>query len=253
MAGADRIAERLGTSILRGLYPPGEALPGEIELCRRFKASRPVVREALKLLAGKGLIASRRRTGTRVRPREAWHVLDAQVLGWRLADSRAEPKFAFDLLHARAVVEPAAAAMAALRHSPATLAAIEQAFAEMQGVAHDALLFASPDIRFHKAILAATDNDVMTAFGVLIEAALGVFMRIASRHAEAPAPSVPLHGAILEAIRRRDPEAAHAAMLALLDRTSGNVRRNIDRGAALAPRSAGCSRRRASAPLRPVR
>jgi DNA-binding FadR family transcriptional regulator len=227
IGGPERIAEKLGTAILGGVFRPHELVPGEIELCRRFGASRPVVREALKLLAGKGFIVSRRRAGTCVRPREAWHLLDADVLAWRLKDGRAEPKFVLDLLHARAVVEPAAAAMAARARTPQTLQTIETAFADMQRAAHSAALFAEPDIRFHKAILTATDNDVMMAFGALIEAALGIFVRIASRHPEAPAPSVPLHGAILEAIRRRDAEGAHAAMMALIERTSGNVRRNV--------------------------
>ena len=227
IGGAERIAEELGTAILNGVYPPHRLVPGEVELSRHFGVSRPVVREAFKLLAGKGFIASRRRAGTCVRPREDWHMLDADVLAWRLKDSKAEPKFVLDLLHARAVVEPAAAAMAARAHTPQTLEAIETAFADMERTAHSAALFAAPDIRFHKAILTATGNDVMMAFGALIEAALGVFVRIASRHPEAPAPAVPLHRAILEAIRRRDAEGAHAAMLALLDRTSGNVRRNV--------------------------
>jgi DNA-binding FadR family transcriptional regulator len=227
IGGAQRIAERLGTAILNGVYQPNRLVPGEIELSRRFGASRSVVREAFKLLSGKGFIASRRRAGTYVRPREDWHMLDADVLAWRLKDGKAEPKFVLDLLLARAVVEPAAAAMAARAHTPQTLGAIETAFADMERTAHSAPLFAEPDIRFHKAILTATGNDVMVAFGALIEAALGVFVRIASRHPEAPAPSVPLHRAILEAIRRRDAEGAHAAMLALLDRTSGNVRRNV--------------------------
>jgi DNA-binding FadR family transcriptional regulator len=234
---AERIAEKLGTAILAGVYRPHELVPGEIELCGRFAASRPVVREALKLLAGKGLIASRRRAGTFVRPREAWHMLDAGVLAWRLKDGKAEPKFVLDLLHARAVVEPAAAAMAARAHTAATLRAIESAFADMERAAHSAVLFAEPDIRFHKAILTATDNDVMMAFGALIEAALGIFVRVASRHSDAPAPSVPLHHAILEAIRRRDAEGAHAAMLALLDRTSVNVRRNVRQGIRKRPRT----------------
>jgi DNA-binding FadR family transcriptional regulator len=226
--GAARIAEKLGAAILSGEYQPNDLVPGEMELCRRFGASRTVVREAFKVLAAKGLIASRRRLGTCVRPREDWHMLDADVLAWRLRDGRAEPKLVFDLLHARAVVEPAAAAMAARRHTPQTLAAIDAAFADMERTAHDAALFAEPDIRFHKAILTATDNDVMMAFGALIEAALGVFVRIASRHAGAPAPSVPLHRAILEAIRRKDAEGAHAAMMALLERTSRNVARNVE-------------------------
>ena len=101
----------------------------------------------------------------------------------------------------------------------------------------DAALFAEPDVRFHKAILTATDNDVMTAFGALIEAALGIFVDVATRHPGAPAPSVPLHGAVLEAIRRRDAEGAHRAMMALLDRTARNVERNVASVAGKAPQT----------------
>jgi DNA-binding FadR family transcriptional regulator len=223
------IAAELGAAIVAGVYRPDELVPGEVELSHRYGASRTVVREAFKLLSAKGLIASRKRSGTRARPREAWHMLDADVLAWRLKSGQAEPKFVFDLLHVRAIVEPAAAAMAARSHTAATLAAIETAFADMERAGHDAVLFADPDIRFHKAILAATDNDVMMAFGALTEAALGVFVRVASRHAGAPAPSVPLHRAVLDAIRRRDAEGAHAAMMALLDRTARNVERNVGR------------------------
>jgi len=225
--GAARIAEKIGVAILGGTYRPHDLVPGEMELCRRLGASRSVVREAFKLLAAKGLIASRRRAGTYVRAREDWQMLDADVLAWRLRDGAAEPKLVFDLMHARAVIEPAAAAMAARAHTPATLAAIERAFADMERASSDAALFAEPDVRFHKAILTATNNDVMTAFGALIQTALGIFVDVATRHPEAPAPSVPLHGAVLEAIRRRDAEGAHRAMMALLDRTARNVERNV--------------------------
>lgn len=227
IGGAGRIAAEIGAAIVAGTYPPHELMPGEIEFGRRFGASRTVVREAFKLLSAKGLIASRKRAGTRAQPREAWHMLDVDVLAWRLMNGQDEPKFVFDLLQARAVIEPAAAAMAARSRTPQALQAIEDAFADMERAAHDPALFAGPDIRFHKAILAATGNDFIAAFGTLIEAALGMFVRIASRHAGAPAPSVPLHRAILAAIRRRDAEGAHAAMLALLDRTSRNVERNV--------------------------
>src|SRR5437016_1105839 len=74
--GAGRIAAELGSAIVAGVYQPDELVPGEIELGRRFGASRTVVREAFKLLSAKGLIASRKRSGTRARPREAWHMLD---------------------------------------------------------------------------------------------------------------------------------------------------------------------------------
>jgi len=225
--GAQRIAEEIGSAIVAGRYAPDALVPGEIELGRRYCASRTVVREALKLLSAKGLIASRKRSGTRARPREEWSMLDADVLAWRLRDGQAEPKFVSDLLHVRAIVEPAAAAMAARSHTRRSLEPIEEAFAEMERAAHDPAAFADPDRRFHKAILVATGNDVMVAFAALTEAALGAFVRIASRHPGAPAPSVPLHRAVLEAIRRRDAEGAHAAMTALLDRTARNVERNV--------------------------
>lgn len=230
VGGAARIAEQIGSAIVAGRYRPDELVPGEIELGRRYGASRTVVREAFKLLSAKGLIASRKRTGTRALPREAWQMLDADVLAWRLKNERAEPKFVADLLHVRAVVEPAAAAMAARSHTRKTLKAIEEAYAEMARTAHDATLYADPDRRFHKAVLVATGNDVMVAFAALTEAALGIFVRIASRHAGAPGASLPLHLAILEAIRLRDADGAYAAMMALLDRTSRNVQRNVRRG-----------------------
>jgi len=229
-SGAGRIAEQIGSAIVSGVYRAEQLVPGEIELSRRFRASRPVVREALKLLSAKGLIDSRKRVGTRARPREAWHMLDADVLAWRLKSGKAEPKFAFDLLQARTVIEPAAAAMAALNHTARTLKPIEAAFADMEASVHDRVLFAEPDIRFHKAILIATGNDFIAAFGALIETALGAFVRIASRHEGAPAPSVPLHRDILVAIRRRDADGALAAMVALLRRTSRNVERNVAAG-----------------------
>lgn len=226
-SGAGRIAEQIGSAIVSGIYRADQLVPGEIELSRRFQASRPVVREALKLLSAKGLIDSRKRAGTRARSREAWHMLDADVLAWHAKSGKAEPKFVFDLLQARTVIEPAAAAMAALNHTTRTLKLIEAAFADMEASAHDRALFVEPDIRFHKAILTATGNDFIAAFGALIETALGAFVRIASRHEGAPGPSVPLHRDILAAIRRRDAEGARAAMLVLLKRTSRNVERNV--------------------------
>jgi DNA-binding FadR family transcriptional regulator len=228
--GAARIAARIGAAIVAGRYAPDALVPGEIELGRRYRASRTVVREALKLLSAKGLIVSRKRSGTRARPREAWNMLDADVLAWRLGDGQAEPKFVSDLLHVRAVVEPAAAAMAARSHTRKSLQSIEEAFAEMERTAHDRVAFADPDRRFHKAILVATGNDFMAAFAALTDAALGAFVQIASRHSGAPGPSVPLHRAVLDAIRRRDAAAAQAAMTALLDRTARNVERNAKGG-----------------------
>jgi len=75
----DRVVHANGRKILGGELPPGALLPAEPEL----GASRTVLREAIKVLAAKGLVEARPKIGTRVRPREAWNLLDHEVLAWQ--------------------------------------------------------------------------------------------------------------------------------------------------------------------------
>jgi len=226
--GAASLARQLGKAILTGQYPPGAVLPGELELALHFSASRNLVREALKSLAAKGLVEARKKAGTRVRPRSDWQMLDRELLGWRL-ESGPEFGFAMDLLALREAVEPAAAAAAAIHQDKAGIAEIRQAFAEMVAAGADRQRFAAPDLSFHKAILAASGNEFMTAFGGMIEAALSAFIRISLRHREAPGPSIPLHEAVLTAIEAGDAEGARRAMLALLSRTRDNIEKDASR------------------------
>jgi DNA-binding FadR family transcriptional regulator len=219
---ADAIARQLARAILAGEYAPGAVLPGELDLALQFGTSRTSVREALKALAAKGLIEARKKAGTRVCPRADWQMLDRDLLNWRL-EIGPEIGFATDLLDLREAIEPAAAAAAARRRDGPAIAEIATAFAEMQAAGTDRARFAAPDLRFHKAILAASGNEFMMAFGAMIEAALAAFIGISLRHSEAPGPSIPLHGAILEAIRAGDEAAARTAMLTLLARTRANI------------------------------
>ncbi|WDR03975.1 FCD domain-containing protein [Devosia algicola] len=220
--GAAVIARQLASAILRGEYPPESILPGEIELATKFSASRTSVREALKSLSAKGLIQSRKKAGTSVRPRADWQMLDRDLLALRL-EIGPEHSFATDLLALRQAIEPAAAAAAAQHQDKAAIAVIAAAFAEMEAATHDRTRFVDPDLRFHKAILAASGNEFMMAFGAMIEAGLAAFITISLRHSGAPAPSVPLHHNILKAIEAADPEAARTAMETLLSRTKSNI------------------------------
>jgi DNA-binding transcriptional MocR family regulator len=74
-----RIVHAIGRSIVNGDIRPGDQLPNAATV----RASRGVVREAVKVLAAKGLVVSRPRTGTRVRPPESWNLLDPDVLAWQ--------------------------------------------------------------------------------------------------------------------------------------------------------------------------
>ena len=84
------VAEDIGARILKGEFAPGTLLPNEAEWCQAYKVSRTAVREAIRMLAAKGLVASRPKIGSRVEPRERWNLLDRDVLGWYGAAMDAE-------------------------------------------------------------------------------------------------------------------------------------------------------------------
>ena len=74
------IARDLGVLIVSGRYRPGHILDGEVEASEQRRVSRTAYREALRILAAKGLVNSRPRVGTRVSALEQWHLLDPDVL-----------------------------------------------------------------------------------------------------------------------------------------------------------------------------
>src|ERR1700744_5387882 len=68
----DQVLYELGTAILRGDYPEDSLLPSEADLAQRYAVSKTVLREVLKTLAAKGLLISRTKIGTRIRPQVDW-------------------------------------------------------------------------------------------------------------------------------------------------------------------------------------
>src|ERR1700709_2186728 len=107
-----QVADRIGISIVRGDIAAGDALPSEMQICAMMDVSRTVVREAIRTLNGKGLVESRPKSGTRVRPPQQWNQLDPDVLRWRLETSDMD-SYLTKLFQLRCAVEPAAAALAA--------------------------------------------------------------------------------------------------------------------------------------------
>lgn len=95
-------------------------LDGEITAAEQLAVSRTAYREAVRILAAKGLVDARPKVGTRVNPQSMWHLLDPDVHDWTF---ESEPDLVplDSLFELRNVVESAAAAMAAQRRSSAHL------------------------------------------------------------------------------------------------------------------------------------
>lgn len=157
-----KIAQELGVLILRGKYLPGHALNGEIEQSILLGVSRTPYREAIRVLVAKGLVESRPGIGTHVTAREAWNLLDPDVLAWMFAGNPNED-FVRDLFQVRSIFEPAAAEMAARRHGRKRLEAMRTALLTMQDYGLDSIEGQIADQEFHSAMLVAAGNQVMAS------------------------------------------------------------------------------------------
>jgi len=223
------LANNLGREIVGGLHPPGSLLPAESEMLSRFSVSRTALREAYRVLAAKGMIVSRSKVGTRVRPKSDWNMLDPEVLAWHMQTVPTEDLIA-DLYVLRQMVEPAAAELAAGARTDATVDRIAAAYADMERFKDGAGDLIAADLRFNLAILEATGNHFIGALGGLIHAALVCTFKLSWAGAvRIQDDRLRQHRAIFEAIRDRSPARARARMNELLSDSINDVREFLGR------------------------
>jgi GntR family transcriptional regulator, galactonate operon transcriptional repressor len=212
--------EILAHRILNGQLAEGATLD-LTALQAEFDVSLTVLREALRVLAAKGMVDARPKRGTFVRPRSAWSLLDADVLRWQFA-RQDRPSLLDELHELRSIVEPGAARLAAARATDDDIAALDAALDDMAAAGSDAAAAVNADLAFHRALLAATHNELVQRMEVLIETGLAERDRMVHGNAGTTDP-VPSHRAVVDAIRRHDPVRAARAMGRLLDQAIEDV------------------------------
>ncbi len=211
-----RLVEQIGRRILGGELAPGTMLPREAELVQELGISRTAVREAIKVLAAKGLIESRQKLGMRVRPERAWNLLDPDVLAWQAA-SGPSPELIGHLVELRQMIEPTTARLAAMRRSAEDLAALETALAGMHAAIDDPLAYYHADLAFHRAVFAASGNPFVDCLGAIVSAVLEVTFRLQRRSLIPMSVGLALHDRVFEAVRAGDAEGAQRAMLDIIE------------------------------------
>ena len=226
-----RVLNEIGQSIIRGEILPGEQLPNADDWSASYGVSRTVLREAIKVLIGKGMVESRPRIGTRVRPRKDWNFLDPDVLVWRYG-YRTTVEEARSLFELRQAIEPAAGALAAKRATEAQIAELRRLLVEMERAGDDGERFAIPDLAFHQAVLHMSGNELIGSLAALIETALVISFRLTDDNPQGQRHSLPLHKQVVDDIAAGDASGASAALIALLDHAEEDVK------SALAARSA---------------
>ncbi|HTV84858.1 MAG TPA: FadR/GntR family transcriptional regulator [Dyella sp.] len=215
------VVQQLGMRIVSGELKPGTVLPPEANMAEEMDVSRTSLREAMKVLSAKGLVEARPKVGTRVRDARFWNQLDADVLAWRCS-SMPTSDFVDKLTEMREIIEPAAAASAARHRTAAQLHRMQSAYDGMEA-APDPEAWTGADLDFHEAILAATGNELLISLFSVIETALSSYFTMSAHTAANFKYSLPQHRAVLLAIKDKQPEVAHKAMLKVIADTRANL------------------------------
>jgi DNA-binding FadR family transcriptional regulator len=212
-----QVVNEMGRRIVGGVYVSGELLPNEELLCQELSVSRTALREAVKVLAAKGLLESRPRIGTRVRTKDLWNLLDPDILAWRCATG-ADAEFLRHLTELREIIEPAAASLAASSRSAAQLESIGSALAKMESASSIAQ-WVEADLEFHTAILRATNNPLLMPLAAIIGSALESLLGVTARRAGDFKRGFADHKKVFDAIEAGDAQNALHRMAGMLSDT----------------------------------
>ena len=210
------IARDLGVRIVSGRYKPGHLLDNEIEASERLKVSRSAYREAVRILNAKGLVHSRPKVGTKVSDPENWHLLDPDVLSW-IFELDPDETLLVNLFELRKIVEPEAAALAAMRRTQPQLANMQRALKDMAQHTLTTEAGRLADRDFHATLLRASGNAFLTSLTSGIAAAITWTTVFKHRKNGLSRDPIPDHQRVYDAIKAADPKAAHKAMYKLVD------------------------------------
>jgi DNA-binding FadR family transcriptional regulator len=216
----EQAADRLRAQITGGQWPVGTKLPGETTLAKELGVGRSTVREALRALAGAGLVRARQGAGvfvTATEPAEDW-------------PARLRRAAVTDVYEVRLGVEVHAAALAAARRTPEDTAALRTALAGRRtAAAGDDAAFVDADIALHAAVVTAAHNpvlaDLFTEFTPTLRRGLIEMLDLVGLRTTDPNTGDDTHEALVEAITRGDAEAASTVLREELEGTLGLLRR----------------------------
>ena len=210
------IARDLGIAIVTGRHPPGSVLSSEVDFAAQHNVSRTAYREAIRILAAKGLVESRPKAGTRITDPSRWHILDPDVVAWTF---EGEPSVTFirDLFELRLVLEPAAAELAAKRRTGEHLAQMGHALEEMARHGLKTAAGQAADQMFHATLLKATGNASLNSLASTISAAVRWTTIYKQRKRKLPRDPVPDHRRLFDAVANGDGPGSRTAMARLIE------------------------------------
>ncbi|KUL39342.1 GntR family transcriptional regulator [Streptomyces sp. NRRL F-4489] len=216
----EQATQHLRDQITGGQWPVGTKLPAETALAKTLGVGRSTVREALRALAGAGLLQARQGAGVFViatEPEEDWA-------------TRLRHAAVTDVYEVRMLIEVQAARLAAQRRTEADLSAMRAALeARRAAAAGDDPAFVDADIALHAAVVAGAHNPVLTDLFVEFTPALreGLIdlLALLDLRTHEPNHGDEGHAALVAAIERGDADAASGALQTELEQTLARLHR----------------------------
>jgi GntR family transcriptional regulator, galactonate operon transcriptional repressor len=207
-----RVTRTLALRLIEAEHAGGELLfPNEAQLCLQLGVSRSILREAVKVLADKGMVQVRPRSGTRSRPRSEWNLLDPDILCWQ-AETRPDARFLREICEVRLGIEPTASGFAAVRATPGQIAEMGAALDQresLDGSDTDALV--ESNLRFYETVVAASHNPIFRQLSASIRMPMQVALSFTAHVPASQALEREASRTLYEAIVRHDPPAAKTA------------------------------------------
>ena len=219
----DQMIRQVALGVIRGEIGQGE-LSTEGDLCQHFQVSRTILREAVKVLAAKGLIELRPKTGMHARPRNEWNLVDPDLLRW-LCEAGVDEPFVRDLCEVRSIVEPAAAELAASRARPEEIELLLKWYRQIEANTANEEARLEADRNFHSTIFAACHNVFLAQMNLTVGVAIRATQQIGVHLPDVMQESVLVHKEVADAIARRDGRGARDAMTRLVKQSTEHIQR----------------------------
>ena len=209
--------------ILNGTYARGEKLPTETQLQAQWSVSRPVVREAMKVLASQGLVRIEQGRGTFVAETDTTAL--RQQLEWALVrDGASDAPDQWDaLIDVRFALEVRAAENAASQDAQAEWQQMAASIAAMRAHPANAVACGEDDLEFHTALARATRNPLYPMLIGSLHGLLSRYLTLSHHGRENALETAGQHQEILDAVSAGQAPRAADAMRAHLQATQRDL------------------------------
>ena len=212
------LAHRIAGDIIAGGLTPGMLLPREESAGESYGVSRSAYREAIRTLAAKGMVSPSPKVGTKIAPRDAWHILDPDILAWRL-EFAPDPSFIRNLFELRKIVEPSAAALAALRRNEAEVGRLADALSRMARTNPRSGAWLNAIVAFHHELMRASRNEALGSLWPAVQTTLRWSVKLQMMLPTLSLAHDPVadHARVFEKLASQNAEGALTEMALLID------------------------------------